>query len=219
MIAEAAHEVGLADLTVRAVADRLDVSVAGLYHHIEGKADLLRLAAEHAARRLQVPVDRGQHWALWLREWGRYNRNVFLAERELLSQYLEGAIGAEVIAENTDTILANLVDQGFDPGEALTAYHLVTSCAIGSAVSAIREREATAKGRPTADEYRRIVAERSPDDLPHLRRLIDLDVEVVRQPFDEEITTVLVGIAVRRGESWEPIARRLAETGSRRGSA
>ena len=51
MIAEAAHELGLDGLTLRAVADHLDVSIAALYHHVSGKEDLMRLAAEYAAAR------------------------------------------------------------------------------------------------------------------------------------------------------------------------
>ena len=39
MIAEAAHQVGLDGLTLRAVADRLGVSIAALYHHVSGKGE------------------------------------------------------------------------------------------------------------------------------------------------------------------------------------
>ena len=45
MIAEAAHELGLEGLTLKAVADHLGVSIAALYHHVSGKDDLMRLAA------------------------------------------------------------------------------------------------------------------------------------------------------------------------------
>src|SRR5262245_3924357 len=108
-IAEAAHEIGLADLTLKAVADELGVSVAGLYHHIDGKDDLLRLAAEYSATRVQLPEDHGQHWALWLMEWATYNLDAFLAEPALLVQYLEGAVSAEAIATNVDRALGLLV--------------------------------------------------------------------------------------------------------------
>ena len=69
MIAEAAHELGLDGLTLRAVADHLDVSIAALYHHVSGKDDLMRLAAEYSAANVPIPQDVGQHWAVWLQEW------------------------------------------------------------------------------------------------------------------------------------------------------
>lgn len=211
MIAEAAHEVGLADLTLRAVADRLGVSVAGLYHHIDGKNDLMRLAAEHAARRMTIPRDRGQHWAVWLREWARYSREAFISEPELLGQFLEGAISADAIAENADAILALLVRQGFDVDEAYAAYGSVSDCAVGSAVSTIRARHAASEGRPLGQEYGQVLSQRGADELPHLRALIGSTGVEGRQAFEDEITTVLVGIAVRRGDHWEEVRSELDE--------
>ena len=142
MIAEAAHDIGLEGLTLRAVADHLGVSIAALYHHVKSKDDLLRVAAEYSASRVPLPVDRGQHWAVWLYEWAVYNRDVFLARPGLLARYLEGAISAEAIAGSIDTIIGRLVDQGFDVLEANEANELVTSCALGTAVAALRQQEA-----------------------------------------------------------------------------
>lgn len=214
MIAEAAHDVGLADLTLRAVADRLGVSVAGLYHHIDGKHDLMRLAAEHAASRMAIPTDRGQHWAVWLREWAHYNRDAFSSEPELLGQFLEGAISADAIAENADAILGLLVRQGFTVEEADAAYELVSSCAIGSAVSAIRQRHTAAEGRPLRAEYEHVLANRGPEELPHLRALLRSDHAGGREAFEDEIVTVLIGIAIRRGERWKAVRSKLVDAAS-----
>jgi AcrR family transcriptional regulator len=41
MIADAAAEIGLENLTMKAVAERLGVSVTGLYHHVAGRDDLM----------------------------------------------------------------------------------------------------------------------------------------------------------------------------------
>jgi AcrR family transcriptional regulator len=208
-IAEAANEVGLTDLTLRAVADRLGVSVASLYHHVEGKDDLLRLAAEYTASRTPIPEDHGQHWAVWLLEWAFYNRDAFVAEPALLGQYLDGAISADVIAENTDAILAPLMAQGFSPAEAQSAYQLVSSCALGSAVHAIREQRAAGRGEPAARVYRQVLAGRAPDELPHLRALLDEAAAHPLDSFESRMTTVLAGIAVRRGDDWSAIADRV----------
>lgn len=199
-IAEAAHEIGLADLTLKAVAAQLGVSVAGLYHHIDGKDDLMRLAAEYSATRVRLPEDEGQHWALWLLEWAIYNLNAFLAEPALLVQYLEGAVSAEAIAGNVDTILGLLVRQGFDIREAMSAYVLVSSCAVGSAVNQIREEAANQDGRPTVAEYHRVLAQRDPSEFPYLRSLVAELVTGRPATFTAKIRTVLVGIAAERGE-------------------
>ena len=112
MIAQAAHEIGLADLTMKSVADRLGVSVPGLYHHVGGKEDLLRLTAEYSAAHLELPRDRHQHWAVWLFEWAHYNRDAFLGQPELLKQYLEGAIGFERTSEIYEQVLRRARPRG-----------------------------------------------------------------------------------------------------------
>ncbi len=211
MIAEAAHELGLDGLTLRAVADHLGVSIAALYHHVSGKDDLLRLAAELSATRVPLPEDRGQHWALWLHEWATYNRDAFIAQPGLLSQYLEGAISAEAIAGNVDTILGLLVRQGFTILEANAAYELVTSCALGTALRTIREREAARAGRTIAAAHRSVLADAPAGELPYLRSLLDEIAGPGRQPFTESIATVLCGIAVRQGLDPEPVVSVLKE--------
>jgi AcrR family transcriptional regulator len=208
-IARAAHDIGLADLTVKGVAEHLGVSVAGLYHHIDGKDDLLRLAAEYSATRVPTPVDHGQHWSLWLLEWATYNRNAFIAEPALLGQYLEGAISAEAIADNADAILGLLVRDGFTILEARDAYDLVTSCAIGSAVTATREARAARAGRPIVAEHLRVLAQRDPAELPYLRLLVSESAAATQAPFVSRVTTVLIGIAIRRGEPWQEIVDRV----------
>jgi AcrR family transcriptional regulator len=206
MIAEAAHDLGLERLTLKDVADHLEVSVAALYHHVAGKDDLLRLAAEYSATKVPLPEDHGQHWALWLLEWATYIRDAFLAQPGLLAQYQEGAISAEAIAGNIDSTLGLLVRQGFSITEAHAAYELVTSCALGTAVSGIREREAVDAGRTLAAQYEELLAESEARELPYLHSLLNEIPAKGRAPFAAQVGTVLIGIAIRRGEDWRPVA-------------
>jgi AcrR family transcriptional regulator len=205
MIAQAAHELGLEGLTLKAVAEHLDVSIAALYHHVSSKDDLMRLAAEYSATRVPRPEDHGQHWAQWLYEWAVYNRDVFLAQPGLLAQYLDGAISHEAIAKQVDAILGLLVRQGFTVLEANGAYELITSCALGTAVSTIREQAAAEAGHPILATHEQLVAERGPDALPYLGQLIVEATAHGRESFHSRIVTVLYGIACRKGLDWRSI--------------
>lgn len=204
MIARAAHEIGLDQVTMKAVADRLGVSVPGLYHHVEGRDDLMRLAAEYSAAQITVPVDHGQHWAPWLVEWARHNHDAFVAQPELLSQFLSGAIGIERMVVAVDAVVGLLMRHGFTAAEAMQAYLLVSQAAIGAAVGEIREAEAARAGRPAIAEFHRELAQRPPDQLPHLRALV-AEMQGMTMDFVDRICTVLVGIAVRRGESAQDV--------------
>jgi AcrR family transcriptional regulator len=215
MIAEAAHEVGLTGLTMKAVADRLGVSVPGLYHHVDGKEDLLRLTAEYSAARLELPEDRRQHWAVWLYEWAHYNRDAFVEQPELLKQFIEGAIGADRTAATYEKVLTRLVHEGFSATDAARAYFTVSQYAVGAAINAIREARATAEGRPMLVEFHRVLALSSPGDFPHLRALV---AEMTTNPDDDGfvdgLRTILRGLAESRGERWSLVSARLrrAET-------
>ena len=219
MIAEAAHELGLDGLTLKAVADHLGVSIAALYHHVEGKEDLMRLAAEFSAAKVPLPEDTGQHWALWLYDWSRYNRDAFLAQPGLLTQYLEGVISAEAIAGNVDVILGLLVRQGFTILEANAAYELATWLALGSAVGTIRERQAAKAGRPLSDAHKAVLARSGPTELPYFRSLFSEMAGVGREPFHAQIATLLGGIAIQQGLDWKPIRSLLDEAHARRRQA
>jgi AcrR family transcriptional regulator len=211
-IASAAHEIGLRDLTLRSVADHLGVSIPALYHHVEGKEDLLRLAAEHAMASRTVPVDSGQHWARWLFEWAAHNRRSFAADPGLLDQYLSGAISVDTIVDNEEAVIAVLVRQGFGRREALASFSLVSSLAIGAAVHEIRDQRARDAGTPLP-ALPEVLRRRRAGDLPELRRLVAESAaagEELPPGFDEQVTAVILGIAGRRGDDVAAVLDALA---------
>jgi AcrR family transcriptional regulator len=204
MIARAAYEIGLDQVTMKAVAERLGVSVPGLYHHIKGRDDVIRLGAEYSAAQIQVPVDRGQHWTAWLLEWARYSHDAFVAQPALLGQFLNGSLGVERMVAHVDAVVGVLTGHGFSPREAVDAYDLVSECALGAAVSEIRFATATRSGRSVLAEYHRVLATEPSDALPHLRNVV-ATLDGRAGDFVDHVITVLIGIAVRRGETWQPL--------------
>lgn len=205
MIAQAANDLGLDGLTLKAVADHLGVTVAALYHHVSGKDDLMRLAAERSARDIPLPVDEGQHWAQWLRDWAKYNLDVFTAEPGLLAQYLEGGIGPEFVVENLDVILAVLVREGFSVADANAAYHLVASCALGTVVAERWEAAIAEQYGDVPSAFRRVVDAAPKHQLGQVRRLLRAKPTTRDQRFEQRIEVVLRGIAAKAGRRWRPV--------------
>jgi AcrR family transcriptional regulator len=212
MIVEAAHEIGLDKVTMKSVAEHLGVSVPGLYHYVRSKDDLLRLAAELSAGRIQVPDDHGQHWAEWLFEWALFNRSAFVADPGLIKQFTDGAISGERTAQNMNTALGLLVEQGFTIHDARMVYGLISEVAIGAAVFELKDQQAAATGRPTLAELHRLLALREAEDLPYLRSMLAdamLNATTGLQQFHERLVVVLEGIASHRGEQWDTIEAKL----------
>jgi AcrR family transcriptional regulator len=204
-IAKAVLEIGLDQSSMKAVAEHLGVSVPGLYHHVRNRKELLLLAAQRSMAQMQLPSHDGMHWSEWLREWGRYSRNAFIEEPEVLGQFLSGAVSWERVVEVIDSVIGVLTQQDFTPASALAAWDAVGSCAVGSAVAAIRHRAAVESGHPPKSEWHRVLGQRPADELTGARSVVENVGENLEAEFEEELTTLLVGIAARRGESWEAI--------------
>jgi len=211
-IAEAVLDIGLDGISMKAVADHLGVSVAGLYHHVGNRRELLVLAAEYSLSRVAAPEDTGQHWDEWLREWARHVHRSFVEEPEILVQFMNGGLRWDAMGEFVDSVIRVLGRAGFDPIEAMAAFDTLAQCAVGAAVQVIRERAAAEEGRSLLSELHGIVAVCRADELVGLRALLDLPLIRTGPDFEDHMTTVLVGLAVRRGEDWEPIAERGSHT-------
>jgi AcrR family transcriptional regulator len=213
-IAEAVLDLGLDGISMKAVADHLGVSVAGLYHHVGNRRELLVLAAEHSLSGVAAPEDTGQHWDEWLREWARHVFRSFVEEPEILVQFMNGGLRWDAMGDVLDSVIQVLGRAGFDPVEAMAAFDTAAQCAVGAAVQEIRLRAATSEGRSSLSELHRMVAGRPPDELVGLRALLDRPPIRTEPDFDEHLTTVLVGLAVRRGEDWRSVAQRGSHTAS-----
>jgi AcrR family transcriptional regulator len=206
-IAAAAADMPLEQITLRSVAERLGVSVPGLYHYVSGRADLLRLAAEQSAIRMTVPEDHGQHWAVWCFEWADYVRRVFVADPELLKEFVNGAFGVDRMAGPADMAIGVCARHGFSERAGFEAYQLISECALGAAISGIRAVHAAAEGQSPALEMR-LLAHRDAAELPHLDRLGTAGA-LTPPSFADRMTTLLTGIAVRHGLAAQDIAGRV----------
>ena len=98
-----------------------------------------------------------------------------------------------------DSVIQVLGRAGFDPPDAVAAFDTVGRYAVGAAVHRIREIGAMKEGRSTLAELardHRHPARRALRGARLSRRAANPD----GHEFDDRLTTVLVGIAVRRGE-------------------
>jgi AcrR family transcriptional regulator len=201
-IAEAVLEIGLEHRSMKAVAEHLGVSVPGLYHHVRNRKELLLLAAQRSMAQMTLPNHEGKHWSEWLREWGRYSRNAFIEEPEVLGQFLSGAVSWDQVVEVIDSVIQVLTPQGFTPASALAAWNAVGGCAVGSAVVAIRHHASVRLGHPPIAEWHRVLAQRPANELVGARAVADNYGKDLETEFEDEMTTLLVGIAALRGEPW-----------------
>ncbi|MCI4320660.1 MAG: TetR/AcrR family transcriptional regulator C-terminal domain-containing protein, partial [Thermoplasmata archaeon] len=147
------------------------------------------------------------------REWARHVYLSFVEEPEVLSQYLTGALRWESMVSVVDSVIQVLGRAGFDPLDAMGAFNTVARYAVGAAAHELRDRGAAAEGRSTMVELHRMVATRPPEELAGVRALLAVSPINVGTRFEDQLTTVLVGIAARRGEAWRAIINRAVSGG------
>ena len=121
---------------------------------------------------------------------------------------MNGALKWDAIVDVVDSVIKVLGRAGFDPVEAMTAFDTVAQCAVGAAVQEIRGRGSANEGRSLLSELHRMIASRPQDELVGLRSLLDVPPIRMTPNFEDHLTTVLVGIAVRRGDEWAPVSER-----------
>ena len=147
-IARAVIELGFADVTMKSAAEHLGVSVPGLYHYVNGKDDLIRVAADYQLATLTPPIYDDQDWATWLAEWAHHTYRALSSRPELFDLYVSDELDEARTMHVIGSALGPLLDMGFTPELAYEAWEMITAMALGSAALAIQTRAETDAGRP-----------------------------------------------------------------------
>jgi AcrR family transcriptional regulator len=199
-IAEAALAIGLEQATIRNVADRLSMSVPGLYHHVRTREELLAMATAHSLGDLPLPVDHGQHWSEWLLEYGRFVYEALVAQPEIVGQILAGTYSTFRMAQHMEGIFTVLTARGFTVVEAFHAQRQLTTAIDGAAMATISGRAGVEAGHPVWEDLRRAVGALGPETVPLLAELVASSVpDVEIDPFDT-VALVVDAMVATRGE-------------------
>lgn len=197
-IAQAVLDVGAERATMRRVAERLGVSVPGLYHHVKNKDELLRLAARRALGDAPPPRYAGEHWAAFLRTYANYVRGALSSEPALVEKFVGGQVADDGQMEYVAHALDALGAQGLEPDQAIEAWAAVTALAMGSVTEEHRERILADTGRPWTSRIFALTARSGPGAHPTLRAVAASGHDPFGdEAFDRRITLLLNGIAAQ----------------------
>jgi AcrR family transcriptional regulator len=123
-------EVGLDDLSMRRLADRLGVTAASLYWYVRSKDELLALLADAISGEILLP-DSGLPWREALEAGARNLRRVALSHRDaarvLAATMPTGRHRLRVI----DALLGLLLQAGFPPADVVDLSYLFNAFVVG----------------------------------------------------------------------------------------
>jgi AcrR family transcriptional regulator len=171
-IADAALAIGLDQATVRNVAERLGMSVPGLYHHVRTREELLAMAAAHSLGTLALPQNEGQPLEDWLTSYARFVYDALLAQPELIGQILAGTVNTLRLAQHIERFLEVLTGHGRALPDAYDDYALLMAAVTGGAASAIGRAASIDAGHPTLVDLRRAAKALGPDDTTLVHELL-----------------------------------------------
>ena len=181
------------------LAEHLGVGVATLYQYVSGREELVRRAVSRQVARLPLPVDSGQHWADYVREYALALQNALVSEPRAIAQFAEGGFGFESEVEMVDGFLAVLVLRGFSLAEAVRIVRHTGFIAFGAAVAVARERALAASGEKAGAKVARAI-DRSDAVLPLMRAAAELYMAENAGLAAELLQPFIEQIARQRGE-------------------
>ncbi|TCJ30583.1 TetR/AcrR family transcriptional regulator C-terminal domain-containing protein [Nocardioides jejuensis] len=122
------------DFTLPALARRLGVQAASLYHHVEGRAGVIELLREQVAatmdlRPLDYPV-----WDQALLGFFRSYRDVFAAHPRVVPLLTTATVRSAKVIEAYDRMAARLAEAGIPPARAMRILTALDNFVIGSAL-------------------------------------------------------------------------------------
>lgn len=135
-IVDAACEIGIADLDMAVLAERLGTGVATLYGYVRGKDHLFELVTRRLVGQALVK-DRGQGWQDILREHAAVTFKIFEHQPQLISMLMGGEPERQSL-QYSQLIINMLADRGLDRRTATAAYIELNQVVIGAAICRIR---------------------------------------------------------------------------------
>jgi AcrR family transcriptional regulator len=200
MIADAVRRVGSREaLTMRAVADELEVDVTTVYRHVGGIDALRQIGASVSAPSVREwPSPAGHTWRSWLVAMAHYYRNALRENPDLLD-FAQTALDPDF--QSVEHATRILVGFGFEPRMAGFAHALVMNHVVGFVHQERRDRDQLARGQSVLARFvLALESDRSGDKLATLRSLElapkDFEPDVA---FERLLAYAIDGIGIQPG--------------------
>lgn len=191
-------ERGIDGLTVRAVADRLDVKAPALYWHVRNKQQLLDEMGTRVWREIAAvaadPQD-GPDWRTACLSYARAARSGLLAHRDGARSFSGTYLTDDAVLVDQERRLAWMGEQGFPVAAAVDAFSLLTGFVVGHCIEEQERRQAPDDRYSLARRDARVDPAAHPLVAQAGRRLFAADPDA---QFDALVGVLLDGIATRR---------------------
>ncbi|HEY3699623.1 MAG TPA: helix-turn-helix domain-containing protein [Spongiibacteraceae bacterium] len=197
---DAALEIGLDKVTMKAVADHLGVGISTLYQYVKNRSELVRLAALRQVMRREPPQYAAAHWAEVAVRYAENLLQSLVDQPQLVVELIKGGLGPHTEVDILERFLAEMQRYDFSPEEGIRFYRSLSLMTIGAAVGILNYAGAHERGAPHHIAIKRLFIERAPDELPLIRAAAtEFEREDIRIWFTA-LHDLINGVAAARNE-------------------
>lgn len=209
-----ARDDGLEALSIRRLAEHLDVSRMSLYRHIPDKNALLDLVADAIADRdLAIPDIGSGNWEERLRALAEGMRSQLLTYKGLTDLIVTRGNRGPSVLKLAEAVLSILDDAGFDPHWAARYYQAVIDVLVGRVHA---ELQSTLTSPDRAERMVAAAAAQPSGEWPRIREVgPHLQTVTATEIYQTEVDLLIDGLRSARDRA----GRRGAGTGSGRPDA
>lgn len=199
-IVAAANEIGLDNLTMRAVAEHLGVTTQALYNHIGGRRELVALMANDYGENFEMPAEDIIDWKEWLVDFAQSMRRLLLDRPGMAASLTARGPTSPNSLRFVDRAISKMSVAGFEEREAVMAYKTVVELVIG-AVQRQEAREADPAQEQTQSAlFYEALANSDPSDLPNLAHIaVGWNRRDADEAFNYSLDCLLSGVESQRG--------------------
>ncbi|MFT4506323.1 TetR/AcrR family transcriptional regulator [Caballeronia sp. 15711] len=199
-IVAVALDIGVADLTLANVSERLGVTQQALYHHVRDREHLLDIVTEQLTERVPIPADDGSDWCDWAYGFAYALKNLYEEAPGLADRAIEKTQLTPGVLTRFETSIQIALRSGFDDASALWATRAVTEFASGWVA---REQRRSAVELRTGVRYadglivgvQGQIENRTPNLLRALKKTYDQSTDI---RFEYTLRSLLIGINMQR---------------------
>jgi AcrR family transcriptional regulator len=119
--------------TLPELAQRLGVSVSSIYHHVQGRDDIVE-GIRGLVMGPSTPIVAGASWAEAVTRWARSYRDAFAAHPAAIPALLRHTVSEPAILAQYDALAAVLEEAGFTPDATVLAITMLDNLCIGAAL-------------------------------------------------------------------------------------
>ena len=199
----AALDIGLQNLTMNRLAERLGMGTSTLYSHFKSREELID-KMQAIGVTASAPYDEKMHWSEVLEQFTMRHFIGLAVDTSRIEELLRGNLGPRVQLPYTDYVIAELVKRGLEIDDAYDLYRASCLLALGAALGFAHAEAQSNRGESWYEVGKAHLDELGPGKLPHVRLCAERYLNKSDfYSFHNALWAVIRQVSARRGESME----------------